>query len=86
VAGARVRLDLDVGDVAARALRATAAVSAPEERYQLYRSMLTALPESLRGQAAKQALAAAKAIASPADRIDALVGLIPICPRSSGNR
>ena len=80
VAGARVRLDLDAGDVAARALQATAAVSAPEERYQLYRSMLTALPESLRGQAAKQALAAAQAIASPADRIDALVGLIPHLP------
>jgi hypothetical protein len=80
VTAARVRLDLDAGDVAERALQATAAISAPEERYQLYRSMLTTLPEPIRGQAAEQALAAAQAIASPADRIDALVGLIPHLP------
>ena len=80
LAAALVRLDLDSGDVVARALRATAAISGPDDRYHLYRAMLTALPAPLQSQVAKQALAAAQAIASPADRIDALVELIPQLP------
>ena len=77
---ALVRTDLEADGVAERALEATARVSGAKDRYQLYRRLFPALPKSVRGRAMEQALAAAQSIASPADRVDALVDLVPHLP------
>jgi hypothetical protein len=77
---ALINTGLEAGQAAERALQATARISGPKDRYQLYRRLLPALPDPLRGRAVEQALAAAQGIASPPDRIDALVDLAPYLP------
>ena len=80
LAAALVRTDRETTAVAERALQAVAGINGADDRYQLYRRLLTVLPEPLRSRAVEQALAAAQGIASPADRIDALVDLAPHLP------
>jgi len=80
LATALVRTDTEATDVADRALQAIARISGADDRYQLYRRLLTVLPEPLRSRAVGQALAAAQSITNPSDRIDALVDLAPHLP------
>ena len=77
LATALVRTDQEAITVGERALESIAGISGADDRYQLYRRLLTVLPEPLSSRAVEQALAAARSIASPADRIDALVDLAP---------
>ena len=80
LATALVRTNMEATDVAERALQAIAGISDADDRYQLYRRLLTVLPEPLRSRAVGQVLVAAQSISSPSDRIDALVDLAPHLP------
>jgi hypothetical protein len=77
LATALVRTDMEATDVAERALQAIAGISGADDRYQLYRRLLTVMPEPLRSRAAVEARVAAQSITSPSDRIEALVDLAP---------
>jgi len=74
------RTGLDDVTAADRALQSVGGISAPEDRYQLYRKLLTALPEPLTSLALERALAAAQNIAGPVGRVDALADLAPYLP------
>ena len=80
LATALIRTDMEAADVAERALQSIGGISAADDRYQLYRRLLTVLPEPPRSRAVGQALVAAQSITSPSDRIDALVDLAPHLP------
>lgn len=80
LATALVRTDQEAITVGERALESIAGISGADDRYQLYRRLLTVLPEPLRSRAVEQALAAARSIAGPADRIGALVDLASYLP------
>jgi hypothetical protein len=80
LATALAQTGLEAITVAERALQSIAGISGVDDRYQLYRRLLPALPEPLRSRGAGQALAAARSIAGPADRVDALVNLAPYLP------
>ncbi len=80
LATAMVRTDQEAITVGERALESIAGISGADDRYQLYRRLLTVLPEPLRSRAVEQALAAARSMASPADRIGALVDLASYLP------
>src|SRR6266568_704678 len=74
------RTGLEDITVADRAVRSIARISEADDRHQLYRRLLTALPESLISWTLEQALEAAQSIASPPDRVNALVDLAPYLP------
>ena len=80
LATAMVRTDQEATTVGERALESIAGISGADDRYQLYRRLFLAMPEPLRSRAVEQALAAARSIASPADRIGALVDLASYLP------
>ena len=80
LATALVRTDQEAITAGERALESIAGMSGADDRYQLYRRLLTVLPEPLRSRAVEQALAAARSIASPTDRIGALVDLASYLP------